>query len=155
MTSVIDMNETTTIILSIFGGAALTGLIGLAVFILTGRREHKRWMYDLRYEKYLEALKVWQQWLRTVESMRTGQADLAKAEHSYIRMSELISADLLLVSSPTVEKKFTKLLEALQNHANNDSAPSEVNYDVQTESLEWIHAMRSDLKIKGTLTNGL
>lgn len=42
-----------TIIASAFGGAVLTGLVGLFTHWSAGRREARRWRLDLKYREYL------------------------------------------------------------------------------------------------------
>ncbi|GAA1050647.1 hypothetical protein [Arthrobacter russicus] len=45
------------IVASAFGGAIITGLVGLITHTLTGRREQKRWILDQKYRVYVDFLR--------------------------------------------------------------------------------------------------
>ncbi len=50
------MDPTLLAVLSIFGGAALTGLVGFIAAAIERRREHEKWVREKRYEAYVSAL---------------------------------------------------------------------------------------------------
>lgn len=133
---------------SAFGGAVVTAAIGLMTFIMTGRREHRRWLYDLKYKNYLEVLRAWHNWERVVKL----SADQRKEIN--LKIMELVAADLVLVYSLKVEQAFTTLVEEMVKQDHDVRCGERTEFDLEEHWKRLVNRMRKDLGIKGKINAG-
>jgi hypothetical protein len=148
------MDSIIPLVAGALGGAVVTTLVGTITFILTGRREHRRWLYDLKYQNYLEVLRIWNHWTRLSKPGMSPE-DYAKQEPIYLKISELVLADLVLVNSPRVDRAFSRLLQAMHNQFEKMKTGERSAYDLRAEWLLLVREMRRDLNIKGIVKSGV
>ena len=134
---------------SAFGGAVVTAAIGLLTFIMTGRREHRRWLYDLKYKNYLEVLRAWHNWEQVV-TRNAGR----RQDEVHPKMMELVAADLVLVYSLKVERSFTALVDDIIKQNNEITIGERKKFDLEHRWINVVNSMRKDLGIRETITGG-
>jgi hypothetical protein len=147
------MDSVIPIVVSAFGGAAVTAIVGVVTFVWTGHREHRRWLYEIKYQNYLEVLRIWGSWTR-MSKPGMSKKDYVQLDPIFIKITELTSADLVLVNSKRVDRTFSKLLRAMNSQFAEMKEDQRSDYDLHDEWLALVHDMRKDLNIRGQVEAG-
>ena len=147
------MNPVLTIIASALGGAVVTGIIGIVTFVWTGKRDHARWLYDLKYQSYLEVLRVWKNWSDMLKPVMSAE-EYTQMDAVHLKIRELVAADLVLVNSSKVDAAFTSLLSAMTDQFLEVREGDREEIDLHLDWLALVNTMREDLRIAGHVTSG-
>ncbi|WP_404435228.1 hypothetical protein LG322_08700 [Microbacterium aerolatum] len=76
------MDPTLLAVLSIFGGVAVTAAAGLLGAWIQGRREHKKWLRERRFEAYTRSYTLLQNWRALKADTDVMIAESKRVEHS-------------------------------------------------------------------------
>lgn len=135
---------------SAFGGAIVTTAIGLLTHALTGRREHKRWLLDLRYQAYLKVIASVEQLLTVQNDPETFHSSLEKTAEI---MQDYNTAEMYMLANQRSMKAYVQLNRAyfeFTKHAmesREDQKPYRTAMDNAFN--ECVKAFRQELKVPG------
>lgn len=145
--STIATDPTLTIIASAFGGAILTGIVGLITYLLNARREHAKWLRDLKFRTYADKL-------TRLEHLHTGlestDSDESSGQDGADDWSTAMTvADLDLVASPEVTAEHMRVVATIASYIRNDidGIPNEMTA-FRKSLLSLTAAMRKDIGMR-------
>jgi hypothetical protein len=101
-----------TIIASAFGGVIITVLAGFVTFALTGRREQKKWLLDLKYKAYTARLEA-------IEETGRNLAHIARGRISPDTSTPIPSTqEVSFLASKDVEDKYLLWSRSYSNYVD-------------------------------------
>lgn len=107
---------------SAFGGALITGLVGLATHLLAGKREHKKWLREEKLEAYSDFLTVarnteWEIRGHELDDVSTEDVHRALRSINHFR-SKLLAPQRI---NELIDRYHRQLMDSIILHPNKES----------------------------------
>lgn len=146
------MDVTLLTLIGALGGAVVTALVALITHVLTGKREHKRWLLNLKYQAYLKIIASMEQALQAVND----PIQLLELTDKWAKaMEDLNTAEMGLLSNDASMKAFNNLIRAYGQYQPHILKSREEQYEyrepVNRALFECMLAFRKDLGVKGKI----
>ena len=134
------------------GGAGVTARVALTTHILTGRREHKRWILDLKYQAYLKIVASMEQALQAVNDPDHLAQLVAKLTAA---MEDINTAEIGLLSNNASMEAYARMIRAFNEYQPHitESREDQEKYrePVNRALFHCMQTFRKDLGIKGKI----
>lgn len=141
------MDTTLLALVSALGGATIAGIAGLVTHIMTGRREHRKWILDKKFEVYSTTLTAIS---RTSQKSTFLNADDVDRDQWIQDLSSWSTTDIQIMQSAKVQAALGEAISAATLISRKDDATTRrKHYDAFTDKLLDVYAaIRADLGIE-------
>lgn len=135
-----------TIIASAFGGAVLTGLASFITYFFNGKREHKKWLNELKYKQYVSAIVDFE---KLAQLLAGNDMSEKVVDEVYTLVHTFRSADLDLIGTKDVKQHHTTVLHSIHGLiAEAAKGPDTESFKTFDRALTvLITSMRKDLRV--------